>query len=84
MLCLILGNSEVAIRHLNGGLKLLLHYRHSQKQDDAEGLKELSDVYERLDLQASLFDDGRVPLSYTESGELHDTDRSRLKMLNAV
>ena len=60
-----LGNNEAAMYHLQGGLNLMAHHRgktdvHGAYRDSPE-METLSAVFERLDLQASMFDDGRQP-----------------------
>lgn len=63
-----LGNSETAMMHLENGLKLLPNSPAPncdyQKFPD---LSELSDVFERLDLQATIFDDSRRPVLLPKS-----------------
>jgi hypothetical protein len=64
-----LGNSQAAMNHLQNGLKLLSSYRRISKNGKIKDLDILSSMFERLDLQATLFDDERVPcleLSFTE------------------
>lgn len=56
-----LGNDEAALRHLNSGLKLLPAYHQEANQAHNEDIVEMSAVFERLDLQATHFDDSRVP-----------------------
>lgn len=56
-----LGNSDAAMHHLQGGLRLLSQHRQSCGNRDSEGITALTRVFERLDLQATMFDDGRVP-----------------------
>ncbi|KAK2756925.1 hypothetical protein FQN54_004893 [Arachnomyces sp. PD_36] len=75
-----LGNSEAAMRHLNSGLKILPSYR-GKSWDDDEDLESLSTTFERLDLQATFFDDGRVPClqlaSKERQGDVGDSTRGR-------
>jgi hypothetical protein len=56
-----LGSSKTAMRHLGSGLSLwAAHYsNHANNQDGC--LDEISDVLARLDVQASFFNDSRVP-----------------------
>jgi len=55
-----LGNSQAAMRHLGSGLSLWA--AHHSKHANRDGcLGEISDVLARLDMQASFFDDSRVP-----------------------
>jgi hypothetical protein len=55
-----LGNSKAAMRHLSSGLSLwAAHYSKDANRDGY--LDEISDVLARLDMQASFFDDSRVP-----------------------
>lgn len=56
-----LGNSEAAMRHLQSGLKLLSSYRSLHRDEEMEGLRPIVQMFQRLDLQATLFDDDRVP-----------------------
>jgi len=56
-----LGNSKAAMRHLGSGLSLwAAHYSKAAANRDG-CLDEISDVLARLDMQASFFDDSRVP-----------------------
>ncbi|RYP05514.1 hypothetical protein DL764_003774 [Monosporascus ibericus] len=68
-----LGNSEAAVRHLDSGLRMLSSCRRGQIQANVDHLERLSDMFERLDLQATIFDDGRVPLLTSASNE-HDEE----------
>ncbi|KAK2608323.1 hypothetical protein N8I77_006941 [Diaporthe amygdali] len=52
-----LGDSKGAMRHLDSGLDLLSTGRHHNAGD----VDAFSRVFESLDLQATMFDDGRVP-----------------------
>lgn len=69
-----LGNSETAMHHLQGGLNLMSHHygkteTHGVPRESPE-LETLSAVFERLDLQASMFDDGRQPALSLAQGTL--------------
>lgn len=51
-----LGDWDAALQHLSNGLKLLKSVRGSGD------IKELTTIFERLDMQASFFQDDRVPI----------------------
>ncbi|KAH7347968.1 hypothetical protein BKA66DRAFT_447590 [Pyrenochaeta sp. MPI-SDFR-AT-0127] len=88
-----LGNSNAALNHLESGLKLLSSYRQVHGYEKIEDIRDLSHIFERLDLQATLFNDGRVPfldlvadddLSFTPAAErisrLDDAYRPLLRL----
>lgn len=56
-----LGDTEAAMRHLNGGLDLLSTHQNSQELRHDSQMGAMSRVFESLDLQATVFDHGRVP-----------------------
>lgn len=56
-----LGDSAAALRHLDSGLDLLSSHRHHQELESTDDLNMLSQILERLDMQATVFDDGRIP-----------------------
>ncbi|OAL51563.1 hypothetical protein IQ07DRAFT_384903 [Pyrenochaeta sp. DS3sAY3a] len=56
-----LGNSEAAMRHLESGLKLLSSYHSLHRDEEMEDLRPIVQMFQRLDLQATLFDDDRIP-----------------------
>lgn len=60
------GNTEAALRHLNSGIAILAHRRESDgltpNNRDSEEIGSLERMLTRLDLQASMFDDARLPL----------------------
>ncbi|KAF7548855.1 hypothetical protein G7Z17_g6796 [Cylindrodendrum hubeiense] len=65
------GNAEAAVRHLQNGLQVLASCQEMQGEKGLDGLgdlKSLSGILARLDLQASLFDDGRMPFLTLTSG----------------
>lgn len=68
-----LGNTQAAMHHLSSGLNLLSSYRRDQRGEDGDDLGELSSVFERLDLQATFFDDDRVPCLELTSEEGRET-----------
>jgi hypothetical protein len=51
-----LGDWDAALQHLSNGLKLLKSVRESGD------IKELTTIFERLDMQSSFFQDDRVPI----------------------
>ncbi|KAH7184779.1 uncharacterized protein B0J16DRAFT_340450 [Fusarium flagelliforme] len=57
-----LGGWDAALQHLSNGLELLKSYSRSASSGTDEGIEELKAVFERLDMQASFFQDDRVPL----------------------
>lgn len=57
-----LGNSGAAMHHLNGGLNLISQYGQPRGHEEDDDIKTLSSVFERLDLQATMFNDDRQPV----------------------
>ncbi|TGJ83199.1 hypothetical protein E0Z10_g5551 [Xylaria hypoxylon] len=61
------GNTEAALRHLNSGIAILARQREVgrliSESRDYECLELLEQRLARLDLQASMFDDARLPLT---------------------
>ncbi|KAH7347160.1 C6 zinc finger domain-containing protein [Plectosphaerella cucumerina] len=55
-----MGESEAAMRHLSNGLHLLAEHDKHQTIED-EHMPSLRDLFGRLDLQATFYDDGRTP-----------------------
>ncbi|KAH7150180.1 hypothetical protein B0J13DRAFT_549672 [Dactylonectria estremocensis] len=65
------GNAEAAMRHLDNGLQVLSSAQDGPifgARDSVGDIEALSGILARLDLQASLFDDGRVPFLSLTSG----------------
>lgn len=56
-----LGDSAAAMRHLDSGLDLLSTHRQRLELDNTDDLDKLSPILESLDLQATIFDDSRIP-----------------------
>ncbi|KAI0815486.1 hypothetical protein GGR55DRAFT_686331 [Xylaria sp. FL0064] len=59
------GNTEAALRHLSSGVAILARQKRSfdhHEVRDHEHLDLLENMLARLDLQASMFDDARLPL----------------------
>ncbi|KAJ4127835.1 hypothetical protein NW768_008113 [Fusarium equiseti] len=57
-----LGDWDAALQHLSNGLELLKGYFRSSSALKDESIDELASIFERLDMQASFFQDDRVPL----------------------
>lgn len=55
-----LGHSETAMKHLESGLQILASARHGAGES-MDGGDEIVDVLARLDLQATMFNDDRMP-----------------------
>lgn len=68
-----LGDSVAAIRHLDSGLDLLSTHCHRRELEDTDDLNQMSRILEGLDLQATTFDDGRVPRLLLSTEVLRDT-----------
>lgn len=61
-----MGESDAAMSHLANGLQLLdQHDKHQTIED--EHMPSLRDLFGRLDLQATFFDDGRTPAMFMVS-----------------
>lgn len=64
---LIRGEQGAALRHLQGGVNVLQQWRKdslasSSAKAQEDDRRKLTDVFTRLNLQASAFDDGKVPM----------------------
>ncbi|KAI0533932.1 hypothetical protein GGR58DRAFT_516540 [Xylaria digitata] len=61
------GNAEGALRHLNSGIAILARQKEGERlvpeSRDYECLDLLEQIIARLDLQASMFNDARLPLT---------------------
>ncbi|CAJ0546887.1 Ff.00g015140.m01.CDS01 [Fusarium sp. VM40] len=68
-----LGDRNAALQHLSNGLNLLISTQHEHNGVVSQDIQNLSDVFERLDMQASFFEDDRTPIlvlpSWQPSGE---------------
>ncbi|KAM0210753.1 hypothetical protein ACHAQD_010630 [Fusarium lateritium] len=68
-----LGDRNAALQHLSNGLNLLISTQHEHKGELSQDIQSLSDVFERLDMQASFFEDDRTPIlvlpSWQPNGE---------------
>ncbi|OAG44647.1 hypothetical protein AYO21_01137 [Fonsecaea monophora] len=58
----LLGDTQQAISHLDSGLKLLKRTQHEGKWADEQLIVQLTHLLERLDIQASSYDDLRLPV----------------------
>lgn len=67
-----LGDSTAALRHLDSGLDLLSNHRPRPEIEDTDDLKRVSQILERLDMQATVFDDGRSPRMLLSTEGLRD------------
>ncbi|KAM0335223.1 hypothetical protein ACHAQA_000265 [Verticillium albo-atrum] len=56
-----MGDTQAAMGHLDNGLRLFASHRRAHAHDDDEEMASLSDTLGRLDMQATFFDDGRLP-----------------------
>ncbi|KAF4969484.1 hypothetical protein FSARC_3270 [Fusarium sarcochroum] len=57
-----LGDRDAALQHLSNGVKMLASAQHEQAGKESDDMKKLSAIFERLDMQASFFEDDRSPL----------------------
>ncbi|KAJ4251550.1 hypothetical protein NW762_011540 [Fusarium torreyae] len=75
-----LGDRDAALQHLSNGLKLLMSAQQEQtgKILESDDMKKLSAIFERLDMQASFFEDDRSPLLIFPPWKLDETGRSPL------
>ncbi|KAI1358429.1 hypothetical protein F5Y08DRAFT_333131 [Xylaria arbuscula] len=60
------GNTEAALQHLNSGIAILSRHKETEKfrrnETSIDSVELLEHMLVRLDLQASMFDDARLPL----------------------
>ncbi|KAI3317260.1 hypothetical protein HD806DRAFT_551001 [Xylariaceae sp. AK1471] len=63
------GNTEAALQHLNSGVAILVRHKENEKRtqndEDRENVDLLEQILTRLDLQASMFDDGLKTLAFS-------------------
>ncbi|EMT69426.1 hypothetical protein NOF04DRAFT_18226 [Fusarium oxysporum II5] len=57
-----IGDGNAALQHLGNGLKLLVSAQRNQTADESTDIKSLTTIFERLDMQASFFEDDRIPI----------------------
>ncbi|KAF4944833.1 hypothetical protein FGADI_12429 [Fusarium gaditjirri] len=57
-----IGDGNAALQHLSNGLKLLVSAQRDQTADESTDIKSLTTIFERLDMQASFFEDDRTPI----------------------
>lgn len=67
-----LGDSAAALRHLDSGLNLLSNHLHHRELKDTDDFNRVSQILERLDMQATVFDDGRSPRMLLSTEVLRD------------
>lgn len=88
-----LGDSAAAMRHLDSGLDLLSTHRHRRELENTDDLHRLSPILESLDLQATIFDDGRIPRLFLSTEVprgpaafpcLDEANRAFIKLQNSV
>ncbi|KAM0542376.1 hypothetical protein ACHAPJ_012843 [Fusarium lateritium] len=72
-----LGDRDAALQHLSNGLKMLMSAQQEQagKESEPDDMKKLSAIFERLDMQASFFEDDRSPLLIFPPWKSDETSR---------
>ncbi|XEV03220.1 hypothetical protein FSHL1_008507 [Fusarium sambucinum] len=73
-----LGNPDSAQQHLSNGLELLKSMSRHPTEMEKDEIKELKTIFERLDMQASFFQDDRVPTLSLSDWETHKADYDAL------
>ena len=94
---LIRSEREAALKHLRSGLEIVNGWQAEnggQMGDRTSDLAQLIDIFARMDLQATIFDDGRLPVlnlnQYVDSGEartfesLSDAQQSLFPILHSA
>lgn len=68
---LVRGDRRTAVRHLQSGLSILNEWQEDKSKTStaADAQDQLVAVFGRLDLQATMFDDGRVPVLEVDDRE---------------
>ncbi|KAF5630342.1 transcriptional regulatory [Fusarium sp. NRRL 52700] len=57
-----IGDRSAALQHLSNGLKLLVSAQREKVAKESKGMESLTTIFERLDMQASFFEDDRIPI----------------------
>ncbi|KAF4332784.1 transcriptional regulatory [Fusarium beomiforme] len=57
-----IGDQKAALQHLSNGRKLLISAQQETAREESEDMKRITIIFERLDMQASFFEDDRVPV----------------------
>jgi hypothetical protein len=73
-----LGNPDSAQQHLNNGLQLLKSSSMHPAKAEKDDIRALRTIFERLDMQASFFQDDRVPILSLPEWEKHKPDYDAL------
>ncbi|RGP71011.1 transcriptional regulatory [Fusarium sporotrichioides] len=73
-----LGNLDTAQQHLSNGLELLKSISRHSTEMGGDEMRALKTIFERLDMQASFFQDDRVPILSLPDWEKHKADYDAL------
>lgn len=73
-----LGDQDAALQHLGNGLKLFKSFTSNAKKGGNDDIKQLTTMFERLDVQASFFQDDRVPILSLPDWKIHKADYEAL------
>jgi hypothetical protein len=75
-----IGDRNAALQHLSNGLKLLVSAQREKTADESEDITRLTTIFERLDMQASFFEDDRIPILALTEYKCGDTDHGTLPL----
>ncbi|KLO81891.1 uncharacterized protein LW93_7053 [Fusarium fujikuroi] len=75
-----IGDRNAALQHLSNGLKLLVSAQRENAADESKGIERLTTIFERLDMQASFFEDDRIPTFASPEYKYEEPDLSLLSL----
>ncbi|RGP76730.1 transcriptional regulatory [Fusarium longipes] len=73
-----MGDRHAALQHLSNGIQLLTSVAKSQVEIEKQEIKGLKPIFERLDMQASFFQDDRIPVLSLPDWNIHRGDYSAM------
>ncbi|KAI1036049.1 hypothetical protein LB504_011616 [Fusarium proliferatum] len=73
-----IGDRNAALQHLSNGLKLLVSAQREKVADESRGIESLTTIFERLDMQASFFEDDRIPILASPEYKYEEPDHGLL------
>ncbi|KAG5742989.1 hypothetical protein H9Q70_014296 [Fusarium xylarioides] len=73
-----IGDRNAALQHLSSGLKLLASAQRENLADESKEIESLTTIFERLDMQASFFEDDRIPILASPEYKCEEPDNGLL------
>ncbi|RBR21702.1 hypothetical protein FVER53590_12817 [Fusarium verticillioides] len=69
-----IGDRNAALQHLSNGLKLLASAQREKVADGSKDIESMTTIFERLDMQASFFEDDRIPILVSPEYKCEEPD----------